>query len=90
MGHKGGPGKSTCMYSSMAKGTSRDKVTSNSKNIKPIALAGIELCWCTLPYSNKRPLNSTTNHKIFNYIHCGPTTKILSTIDKHYVLNNNI
>jgi len=33
------------MYSSMAKGTSRDEATSNSKKkkIKPIALAVIEL-----------------------------------------------
>ena len=32
-----------CTYCGMPKGTSRDEVTSNSENIKPIALAVIEL-----------------------------------------------
>jgi len=32
-----------CMYSGMAKGTSRAKTTLNSKNIKPVALAIVEL-----------------------------------------------
>jgi len=32
------------MYSSMAKGTSWFKAMSNSKKIKPIALAIVELC----------------------------------------------
>jgi len=32
-----------CMYCGVSKGTSRDKATSNSKKIKPIAVAVIEL-----------------------------------------------
>jgi len=43
---KEGPGKSMriCyMHSGMAKGTSRAKVTSNSKKIKPITLAIVKL-----------------------------------------------
>jgi len=32
------------MYSSMAKGTSQAEVTSNSKKIKSVALAIVELC----------------------------------------------
>jgi len=32
------------MYSGMAKGTSWAEVTSNSKEIKPIALAIVKLC----------------------------------------------
>jgi len=32
------------MHSGMAKGTSRAEATSNSKKIKPIALAIVELC----------------------------------------------
>jgi len=37
------PQRTHCMYSSMAKGTSRGEVTSNSKKIRPIALAIVEL-----------------------------------------------
>jgi len=33
-----------CTYSSLVKGTSQAEVTSNSKKIKPIALAIVELC----------------------------------------------
>jgi len=43
---KEGPGKSMkmhCMYSGMAKGTSQAEVTSNSKKIKPVALAIVKL-----------------------------------------------
>jgi len=45
MGHKGGPTKNgmDCMCSGMAKGTSRVEATSNSKKIKPVALAIVEL-----------------------------------------------
>jgi len=32
------------MYSGIAKGTSRAEVTSNSKKIKPVTLAIVELC----------------------------------------------
>jgi len=32
------------MYSNMAKGTSRTETTSNSKKIKPVALAIVGLC----------------------------------------------
>jgi len=32
-----------CMYNGMAKGTSRAEVMSNSKNIKPVALAIVNL-----------------------------------------------
>jgi len=32
-----------CMYSGMAKGTSQAEATSNSKKIKPIALAIVDL-----------------------------------------------
>jgi len=33
-----------CMYSGMAKGTSRAEATSNSEKIESIALAIVELC----------------------------------------------
>jgi len=33
-----------CIYSGMAKGTSRAEATLNSEKIKPIALAIVELC----------------------------------------------
>jgi len=32
------------MYNGMAKGTSQTEATSNSKKIKPVALAIVELC----------------------------------------------
>jgi len=37
------PWRMHCMYSGMAKGTSRAEVTLNSKKIKPVALAIVEL-----------------------------------------------
>jgi len=37
------PGRMHCMYSGMAKGTSRAEVTLNSEKINPIALAIVEL-----------------------------------------------
>jgi len=36
--------KNDCMYSGMAKGTSRAEVTSNREKIKPIALDIVKLC----------------------------------------------
>jgi len=44
---KEGPGKSMkmlCMYSGMAKFTSRAEATSNSEKIKSVTLAIVELC----------------------------------------------
>jgi len=38
------PWRMYCIYSGMAKGTSWAKVMSNSKKIKPVALAIVELC----------------------------------------------
>jgi len=38
------PWRMHCMYSGMAKDTSQAEATSNSKKIKPIALAIVELC----------------------------------------------
>jgi len=37
------PWRTHCMYSGMAKGTSRAEVTSNSEKIRPVALAIVEL-----------------------------------------------
>jgi len=37
------PRRTHCMYSGMVKGTSRAKVMSNSKKIRPVALAIVEL-----------------------------------------------
>jgi len=37
------PSKMHCMYSSMVKGTSQAEVMSNSKKIKPVALAIVKL-----------------------------------------------
>jgi len=37
------PRRMHCMYSSMAKGTSQAEATSNYENIKPVALAIVEL-----------------------------------------------
>jgi len=41
--HKGGPWRMYCMYSDMAKGTSRAEAISKSKKIKPVALAIVKL-----------------------------------------------
>jgi len=41
---KKGPWRMHCMYSGMAKGTSRTEAMLSSKKIKPVALAIVELC----------------------------------------------
>jgi len=40
----------------------------------------------TFPYSNNSLQNSTTHHNISLEPHCGPTTKISSTIDHDQLL----